>query len=113
MIEYYSFGKIQINGITYTSDIKILKQNVLANWWRKSGHRVMIEDIDDLLQSQPEIVILGKGKPGLMQATPELKKHLESLNIELIEESTSSAVKTFNQLLKQKKLVSAGFHLTC
>jgi hypothetical protein len=42
------------------------EKNVLANWWRKSGHRVMIEDIDDLLQSQTEIVVLGKGKPGLL-----------------------------------------------
>lgn len=113
MIESYSFGKIRIKGTIYTSDIKIVQQKIFPNWWRKSGHVVSRADIDGFLQNETEIVVLGKGKPGLMKATSELKEYLKNKNIELIEEKTSKAVKTFNRLLKEGKKISAGFHLAC
>ena len=34
-------------------------------------------------------------------------------DIELIEEKTSKAIKTFNRLFKEGKNVCAGFHLSC
>jgi hypothetical protein len=49
MIEKYSFGKIVVNGVTYTNDIKIVQGRVVSDWWRKKGHSVSIEDIQDIL----------------------------------------------------------------
>jgi hypothetical protein len=40
MIEKYSFGKIVVNGVTYTSDIKIVQGRVVSDWWRKKGYSV-------------------------------------------------------------------------
>ncbi|MGB9440927.1 MAG: hypothetical protein WCB15_23500, partial [Desulfobacterales bacterium] len=40
MIEKYSFGKIVVNGVTYTNDIKIVQGRVVSDWWRKKGHSV-------------------------------------------------------------------------
>lgn len=113
MIEAFSFGNIVVKGKTYTDDIKIIQGKVVPTWWRKSGHRVDIDDIRDIIEAMPEILVLGKGKPGMMKSTPSLCQFLKEKNIELIEEKTSKAINTFNRLFKEGKNVCAGFHLTC
>lgn len=113
MIEQYSFGNIVINGETYINDIKIIQGKVVPEWWRKSGHFVDVDDIQDILKSKPDILVLGKGSPGQMKSTESLCEFLKNNGIELIEEKTSEAVKTFNRLFKAGKNVSAGFHLSC
>ena len=113
MIEQYSFGNIVIDGVTYINDIKIIQGKVVPEWWRKSGHFVDVDDIQDILKSKPDILVLGKGSPGQMKSTGSLREFLKNNGIELIEEKTSEAVKTFNRLFKAGKNVSAGFHLSC
>lgn len=113
MIEDYSFGMIAINGVSYTSDIKIIEGKVITDWWRQSGHRVTENDITDILENKPDILVIGKGQPGYMKSTRSLRGNLRKRNIELIEEETSKAIQTFNRLYKEGEIVSAGFHLTC
>ena len=113
MIKQFSFGKIIVNGVSYTSDIKIIQGKVIPEWWRKSGHRVDVDDIKDILKSKPDILVIGKGKPGLMKSSRSLREFLKDNEIELIEEKTSKAVQTFNRLLKEGKDVSAGLHVSC
>lgn len=113
MIENFSFGNIVVNGITYTNDIKIIQGKVTPTWWRKNGHQVNIDDIQDIIDANPNILVLGKGKPGMMKSTPSLCEFLKQNDIDLIEEKTSKAIKTFNRLFKHGKNVCAGFHLTC
>ena len=74
MITDYSFGKIVVNGKTYKSDIKIIDGQVIAQWWRRSGHRVGVEDVTDILDAEPEVVIIGKGSPGLMKTRASLRE---------------------------------------
>ncbi len=112
MIEAYSFGKICINGIWYTHDLRMKGSNVFADWWRQRGHFCDLADIKDLLADVPDTLILGQGTPGMMRATQELKQYLQLREIELIEQPPAEAVKTFKTLYKDKKIV-AGFHLTC
>ncbi len=113
MIEHFSFGSIIVEGITYTNDIKIIRGSVIPAWWRKSGHQVNIDDIHDIIDTKPNILVLGKGKPGMMKSTRSLCEFLKQNDIDLIEEKTSKAIKTFNRLFKQGKNICAGFHLTC
>ena len=113
MIEKYSFGKIVVNGIPYTHDIKIIQGEVIPNWWRKTGHRVDVNDIMDIVEAKPDILVIGQGKPGYMKSSKSLQEFLERNGIDLIEETTSEAVQTTNGLLKNGKNVAAGFHLTC
>jgi hypothetical protein len=113
VIEQYSFGNIVVNGKTYTNDIKIIRGKVVHEWWRKSGHFVDVDDIQDILKSRPDIFVLGKGLPGQMKSTGALREFLKNNGIELIEEKTSEAVKTFNRLFEAGKNISAGFHLSC
>jgi len=113
MIEDYGFGKMRIDGKEFTKDLKIINGEVIPNWWRKQGHSVEPADIEDILQADPDVLILGKGKPGMMKSSAPLRELLEQQGIELIEQSTSKALKTFNELTQQGKRVCAGFHLTC
>ncbi len=113
MIEKYSFGNIVIDGRCYTHDLKIIQNKVVPDWWRKNGHAVESDDIRDILDIKPDILILGKGSPGRMKCTEKLCRVLERSCIELIEQKTSDAIKTFNSLQKGLKNISAGFHLTC
>ena len=113
MIEQYSFGNIVINSVKYTNDMKIVLGKVVPEWWRKRGHSVDVDDIQDILKSGPDIVVIGKGSPGLMKATRALREFLKDQNIKLIEEKTAKAVETFNRLFKEDQNIAAGFHLTC
>jgi hypothetical protein len=113
MIESYSFGRIVINGTTYTNDVKIIDETVIPEWWRKKGHTVKPEDVSDLADSRSEYVVIGKGKPGMMKTSREAKRLFEDRGIQLLEEKTTKAIQTFNRLRREGKRVCAGFHLTC
>ena len=113
MITDFSFGKIVVNGKTYTNDIKIIRGQVVSDWWRKSGHRVEVEDIADILESGPETVIIGKGSPGLMKTSAHLREKLAFHKIGLIEKKTSKAIEVFNELFREGRQVAAGFHVSC
>jgi hypothetical protein len=113
MITDFSFGKIVVNGKTYSDDIKIIRGQVISDWWRKRGHRVDVEDVADILESRPDIVVIGKGSPGLMKSSSSLRDYLNVNNVELIEKKTAKAIEVFNKLYQEGKRVAAGFHITC
>ncbi len=113
-IEHYEFGKIIINQKIYTSDIKIFAGKIIPNWWRKEGHCLCIEDIKDLLETNPQILIVGCGANSMMKVLPEVTDYCKQNNIQLYSLDTVSAVKKFNLLYPQKTKMLAGcFHLTC
>jgi len=113
MIEKYSFGSIVVKGQTYKSDLKIIGGDVVSNWWRKEGHLLRIEDINDILKYKPEVLIVGTGFFGMMKIDEALKRFLEEKGIKLIAERTSKAVKTFNEVYGEFTKVAGAFHLTC
>jgi len=113
MIETYSFGKMRIHGFDYTQDLKIIKGQIIPRWWRKSGHQVVQDDILDILEAAPDILVIGRGLPGIMQTTPELRALLEQRGIKLVELGTDKAVEEYNRHWSQGTNVAAGFHLTC
>jgi hypothetical protein len=113
MIEAYHFGSMQITGKTYQADLKIIRGQVVANWWRNQGHVVDVADVADVLAAKPEILVVGKGQPGNMQVAQPLRAALEAAGIELIAQSTGLAAATFNRLHIEGKNVAAAFHLTC
>ena len=113
MITEFSFGKIVCGGKTYSNDIKIINGQVVADWWRKSGHRVDVEDIADILEAKPDILVIGKGSPGLMKSTASLRAYLTANDIALFEKKSAQAIRVFNQLHQGAKRVAAGIHVGC
>jgi hypothetical protein len=113
MIEGYHFGSITIDGKHYQADVKIIGKRVVADWWRQQGHVLDAFDVDDILSARPEYLVVGRGSPGNMAVAENLRESLAAVGIELIDEPTSRAVKTFNRLRAEGKRVAGAFHLTC
>lgn len=113
MIDSYGFGRIVIDGRRYTNDVLILPNQIMDNWWRKEGHRLQIADLKEVLEEEPEALIVGTGRWGLMKVPPETRNHVESKGIELIAQSTEEACETYNHLKQSGKKVVAALHLSC
>lgn len=111
-IEHYSFGKITIEGVTYTSDVIIYPEKVNGSWWRKEGHNLQVVDLTDVINATPRVLIIGTGAMGLMKVPKETLSHLQSKGIEVHVARTGEAVEIFNKLQKDKTVIAA-FHLTC
>ncbi len=112
-VESYSFGRIRIGGREYTSDVILGPEYLKENWWRKEGHRVVLEDIEDILNLQPEIVVFGTGANGRVVVDSAVVEKLRERGIEVVVEKTEDAVRTYNKLLKAGKKVVLAAHLTC
>jgi hypothetical protein len=113
MIEQYSDGHIRIKGINYDKDVKIIEGDVVPNWWRKGGHRIEEEDIRDILDATPNILVVGTGYAENVHISQNVVSQAKARDIQLIPEPTPQAVKTFNRLLSEGRSVSGAFHLTC
>lgn len=114
MIDTYEAGRsIQIEGRIYHSDVKIIGDEVRANWWRQAGHRLDSADISDILENRPDVLVVGTGYAGMMQVPDATRKAIESQGIRLQVEKTGSAVRAFNRFHKKGHKVAGAFHLTC
>lgn len=112
MIDSYSFGEIVINGTKYTSDVIIYPDKVDDSWWRQRGHLLQKEDLKDVIEYNPKVLIVGTGDDGLMKVSDDTKQFLKSKGIEFISEKTEKACDIYNSL-KEKRNVVAALHLTC
>jgi len=114
MIESYGFGHMVIDKFPYDKDLIVFRNQVKSNWWRKEGHKLQFEDIKDILEeTQPKVVVVGKGKFGLMRVAQEVEDYLNAHGIKLYAEPTEKAVKIFNRLILTEDKVLGAFHLTC
>ena len=112
MIESYDFGRVVINGRTYTSDVIVFPDRVRDRWWRKEGHRLSTEDLGEIVRAKPEVLIVGTGYSELVEIPRETSDFIRSKGIELLAQPTRKAVELWNELSKTKKVVAA-LHLTC
>ncbi len=64
------------------------------------------------LRRSQNTIIVGTGFNAVMKVLPETEDYILSKGIRLIVEDTKKAVKTYNELSTQEKVV-ALFHLTC
>lgn len=113
MIEQYTSGRIIVNSKTYNQDLKIIQGQVADNWWRKTGHQVDANDMKDVLDASPDIIVIGTGYAENMRVSEDLTYETRQRDITLIAENTNKAVQTFNDLFSKGKNVSGAFHLTC
>lgn len=114
MITQCKFGSMLVNDKVYTSDLVIYPDGrVKDGWWRKSGHRLALQDVQDLLAVGPDVIVVGTGIYGRMQLTPEYEEILTQERIESIALPTKEAAEAFNRLIETSKKVGGCFHLTC
>ena len=112
MIESYHFGAIVIDGRKFESDLIIFPDRIDSSWWRKDGHALGVDDVQDIVKAKPEILVVGTGYSGMMKFHPATKQYLTSSGIELLAAKTENACKTYNVLSKSRSVIAA-LHLTC
>ena len=112
-IDSYQFGKIVIDGVSYTSDIIILGDTIQSNWWRKQGHLLSAEDVQPVIAAGPSVLVVGCGASGLMKVPEKTRQVLQEHNIQLEALDTYKAVQRFNELSQAGTNVAAALHLTC
>lgn len=112
-IESYRFGLIKIDGTEYRQDLIVFPDKIKSNWWRRQGHSLAVEDLQDVLEFKPELLIIGKGASGLMEIPAATEQALQDAGIEVISQNTSQACSTFNEQAESGKKVVGAFHLTC
>ncbi len=114
MIEAYTFGRIRIAGREYGSDLLIFPDgSVRDRWWRASGHRLVLADLEELLAARPQVVVCGTGASGMMRPAQGLAASLAARGISLLPHPTAEAVAVFNRLLAEGRWPVDCLHLTC
>jgi hypothetical protein len=112
-IKSYEFGRIEINSTVYTNDVIIYDDHVKSSWWRKEGHYLQIEDIEEILKVKPDVIIIGTGKFDTMKVSNEVKKELKSRGVETVYANTDEACCKHNEMSGSDKKVVTALHLTC
>ncbi len=109
-IESYSFGSIKIDGKSYSDDVILLGKEVKSGWWRNRGHTVQKPDLFDIIEYQPDLLIIGTGSSGRMSVPRDL---IRKLDFKVKSYKTDKACKMYNKKLDQNIKLAGAFHLTC
>ncbi|MEA3506409.1 MAG: Mth938-like domain-containing protein [Elusimicrobiota bacterium] len=112
-IESYSFGKITINGKSYTDDIVVFPERVSPQWWRGEGHSLSMEDLSEVLDFHPDQLVVGTGNSGSMNVPRSTIDRLEEEGFKVTCRPTGEAIKIFNRKNSEGENVVGAFHLTC
>ena len=112
VIDSYSFGKAVIDGCEYTSDIIVFPHKVESSWWRIDGHRLVAEDLTEVLRDPPQTLVIGTGMAGLMRVSEETISTLREQGVQVLVSLTTQAVSNYNASQAVRETVAA-LHLTC
>lgn len=97
---------------TYTRDVIIFPDRVRAEWWRREGHELCIEDLGEVWPARPEVLVVGTGYYGRMVVLPEVEEEASRRGVRLLAAETKEACGLYNQLRERSRVVAA-LHLTC
>jgi hypothetical protein len=107
----YSFGRVEVDGREHTRDVIVLPDRVFADWWRRDGHSLVIEDLEEVLDDLPERLIVGCGAHGRLQPDPSVVEALRRRGVEMEALPTGEAVQRYGKLDPVR--TAAALHLTC
>jgi hypothetical protein len=110
-IEGYRFGHVVVDGEEQTRDVIVLPDRVVTDWWRADGHRLVLADLDDVIEDLPECLVVGTGAYGQMRPDPEAVNELRQRGVEVEALPTGEAVRRFGEL--DPRRTAAALHLTC
>jgi hypothetical protein len=107
----YSFGSVRVDGQEHTRDLIVLPGRVVPDWWRRDGHSLVIEDLEEVVDELPEHLIVGCGAHGRLKPHPSVIEALRKRGVEVEAMPTADAVRRYGQLDPER--AAAALHLTC
>ena len=106
-IDAYQSGLISINGSQYTSSLIISPDKVIPDWSPSAFTDLASQHIEQIIQLEPEIIILGTGQQ-LHFPAPDLIAQIFEHEIGFEVMDTGAACRCYNLLLSEKRNVAAG-----
>lgn len=110
-IEGYEFGRVTVDGEEHRRDLIVLPGRVLHGWWRRDGHALVLEDLDEVLDELPERLVVGTGAFGRLRPHPAAIDALRARGVAVDALPTGEAVRLFAGLDPTR--TAAALHLTC
>ena len=107
----YRFGHVVVDGESHARDVIVLPGRVVANWWRRDGHALVLDDLADVLDELPERLVVGCGAASRMRPDRGTVEELRRRGIEVEAFPTEEAVRRFVACDPAK--TAAALHLTC
>ena len=107
----YSFGRIVVDGSEHRRDLIVLPERVVSGWWRREGHSLALEDLEEVLEELPERLVLGCGADGRLVPDPAVVEALERRGVPVEAMPTADAVERYRTLDPER--TAAALHLTC
>jgi len=63
--------------VTRSRAIVVLPDRIVSDWWRREGHSLAMEDLDEVLVELPERLVPGGGAQGGLHPDPAMIAQLE------------------------------------
>jgi hypothetical protein len=110
-IKGYRFGHLVVDGEEQTRDVIVLPDRVLTDWWRADGHRLVLADLDDVIEELPECLVVDTGAYGQMRPDPEALDELRQRGVGVEALPPDEAVRRYGEF--DPRRTAAALHLTC
>src|SRR5437867_1188721 len=110
-LEGYEFGRVVVDGQEQTRDLIVLPGRIVTSWWRKDGHSLVMEDLDQVIDELPPHLIVGAGHDHRLHPDPGTLRELADRGIVVEVLPTTDAVRRYGEL--NPAATAAALHLTC
>lgn len=109
-IRSVSDGRICIGEKSYDHSIALTASAIIGEWSQTTVHDLNASDFDELLRTEPEIIIVGTGKTNVFPPR-ELVFAMARRGIGFEVMDTTAAARTFNVLVGEDRQVAAVLFL--
>jgi hypothetical protein len=110
-ISDYRFGRVSVDGSEETRDVIVLPGRVVRNWWRRDGHSLVLDDLEDVLDELPPRLVVGTGAYARLRPDRQTLEELRARGVEVDVLPTEEAVHRYAALNPAE--TAAALHLTC
>jgi hypothetical protein len=113
----HGWGEIEVERLGRFRDVKVWPGGGRAWDWNETGTRhdpgVQPDDVAELLEHDPAVVVLGRGRYGRLAVCPETVTFIEGSGARVTVAETSAAIDEYNRLAAEGVRVAGLFHTTC
>ena len=117
IVNSFKFGSIVVDDRKYRRDVFLYPDGGIrkrkGGFWMFGSHAIKREEIEELVKSTPDLLIVGTGTDGIAKLNPDADAFLRDSGVESVVIPSQEAVDKFNELSSQGKHPAALIHITC